>query len=268
MFLQMKMNKGEAMMKKNKVILSSLLMSSLILTTTTVLAADGGEYTTNGAVTFITNTDPTKPVDPLNPENPAKPTDPTNPDGPNPGTAGPLSIDFASSLQFGEQKITSVTETYYADTQKYQTGANLDQSTEGPNYVQITDNRGTEAGWILKVKQNNQFKTAKDQLLTGAKITLMNGNIVTNSASAKPTGTEKINLDPNGAESIVMNAASGQGAGTYLMDWGTDVASAAKSISLEVPGSTTKYASEYTTTFTWTLSEVPDNGEDGNGGEG
>ena len=51
------------------------------------------------------NTETTDPVDPLDPEQPVTPVDPTNPDGkPNPGTNGPLSIDFASSLVFGEQK--------------------------------------------------------------------------------------------------------------------------------------------------------------------
>jgi hypothetical protein len=30
-----------------------------------------------------------------------------------------------------------------------------DEVKEGPNYVQVTDNRGTEAGWSLKVKQED-----------------------------------------------------------------------------------------------------------------
>ncbi|WP_256869283.1 WxL domain-containing protein, partial [Enterococcus thailandicus] len=55
-------------------------------------------------------TDPTDPVDP---------TDPTDPEGPNPGTNGPLSIDYASSLDFGVQKITSKDQIYFAASQKY-----------------------------------------------------------------------------------------------------------------------------------------------------
>lgn len=39
-----------------------------------------------------------------------------------------------------------------------------------------------------------------------------------------------------------MSAKDGQGAGTYLLDWGTDAATGADSIELSVPGSTTKYA--------------------------
>ena len=45
------------------------------------------------------------------------------------------------------------------------------KSKEGPNYVQVTDNRGTEAGWSLKVKQEGQFKSTSGKELTGAAIT-------------------------------------------------------------------------------------------------
>ena len=50
----------------------------------------------------------TKPVDPVNPdtEKPVEPFDPTTPDTgnkPNEGTTGPLSIDYASSLDFGKK---------------------------------------------------------------------------------------------------------------------------------------------------------------------
>ncbi|MCV5434162.1 WxL domain-containing protein, partial [Escherichia coli] len=84
---------------------------------TTGLSApvSAAEYETNGVVEFTPNTDITKPVNPDNPDpnKPVVPVDPTkidpetNPDGtPNPGTAGPLSIDYASSLDFGKNKIS------------------------------------------------------------------------------------------------------------------------------------------------------------------
>ena len=56
-----------------------------------------------------------------------------------------------------------------------------------------------------------------------------------------------------------MAAGYKEGAGTYLMSWGDSVDAAKTSISLEVPGSTTKYAKKYTTTFTWTLTDTPAN---------
>lgn len=101
-------------MKKSQMILLSTMLLGGVFSTVSVAAADGGEYTSNGVINYVPNTETTDPVDPLDPEQPVTPVDPTNPDGkPNPGTNGPLSIDFASSLVFGEQKITSKTQTYY-----------------------------------------------------------------------------------------------------------------------------------------------------------
>ncbi|MBO1305951.1 WxL domain-containing protein [Enterococcus sp. 669A] len=233
---------------------AALALAGLALPVTS-FAADGAEYTSNGAVTFEANTDPTKPVDPTNPVDPVTPVDPTDPTGPNPGTNGPLSIDYASSLDFGTQKITSTDEVYKAKAQKYVDKANAEKT--GPNFVQVTDNRGLETGWKLQVKQSGQFKTAEDQELTGAAITFKNGNVVTASSSAKPTGQATINLTPNDAYVNVMSATTGQGAGTYLLAWGSDAATGADSIELAVPGSTTKYAKQYTTTFTWALADIP-----------
>ena len=103
-------------------------------------------YDSNAVVNFVPNQDVTPPVDPINPdpENPVTPIDPTNPNGPNPGTAGPLSIDYASSLHFGENKISTKNEVYYAKAQAFTGGS------EGPNYVQVTDNRGTETDGLFK----------------------------------------------------------------------------------------------------------------------
>jgi len=245
------------MKKISFVLVSATLLGTALLTTTAHAGEKGADYTSNGVISYLPSEDQTNPVDPLNPENPVTPKDPTTDDGkPEPGTTGPLSIDFASSLLFGEQKITSTTETYQAKAQEYTDKDGNNQ--EGPNYVQVSDNRGKETGWTLKVKQNGQFKTTSDKELTGAKITLANGNIVSNSTSAKPTGPDKIVLTPD-SETGVMSATAGQGAGTYLMDWGTSTDTAKESVSLEVPGSTTKYADSYKTTFTWTLTDVPGN---------
>lgn len=226
-------------------------------------AADGADYESKGQITFIPNTDPTNPVSPTDPDpdkpiRPVDPTDPENPDAINPGTQGPLSIDFASTLYFGEQKISSRTEVYHAESQKYVDADG--ESQEGPNFVQVTDNRGTESGWTLKVRQDGQFKTDAGQVLEAAEIRFINGEIVTPSDSPEPTVLkEEITLDPEGAESLVMSAQAGEGAGTYLTRWGKDMEEAVKSIELEVPGSTTKYATQYTTTFTWLLTDTPTN---------
>ena len=245
------------MKKFGSLFLATAILASIGLSTTTTFAADGGNYDTNGVITFTPNTDPTNPVDPTDPTKPVTPVDPTDPTGPKPGTNGPLSIDYASSLDFGTQKITSKDEVYKAKAQKY-----LDKDSNektGPNFVQVTDNRGTEAGWTLQVKQNSQFKTEDAKELTGAEVTFKNGNVVTASDSAKPTGKATIVADPTGELQDVMDAKAGQGAGTYLNNWGTDGTTGANSIELSVPGSTTKYAKKYSTTFTWVLTDAPGN---------
>ncbi|GMC09707.1 cell surface protein [Enterococcus thailandicus] len=249
------------MKKSTKLFMSTIILGALTVPVTT-FAADGGVYTSNGVVEFVPNEDPTDPVDPTDPTGPVNPIDPTDPDGPNPGTNGPLSIDYASSLDFGVQKITSKDQTYFAASQKYNTldaeGNPSTEVKEGPNYVQVTDNRGTEAGWSLKVNQEGQFTSTSGKELTGATISFKNGRVVTASDSGKPVGPETIVLNADGSQSDVMAASVGNGAGTYLYTWGT-ATTASESIELSVPGSTTKYAEKYSTKLTWTLTDVPGN---------
>lgn len=229
------------------------------------------DYTSNGAVEFIPNPDPTKPVDPTDPDpsKPVEPVDPTDPNGPNPGTDGPLSIDYASSLDFGVNKITNKDEVYYARAQQFKDG-----SAAKPNYVQVSDNRGSNGGWTLKVKQNGQFKAAStlNDTLTGSAVKLVSPTVASNSTAVHPTAAATISLDPTGAESLVMSAKTNQGAGTYVNRWGTAEsvkekdkdgkevdADVTKAITLAVPGSTPKDAVKYSTTLTWSLSDVPGN---------
>src|SRR6476469_76671 len=94
------------MMKKMKVLTITALAFALITTGNTAFANTSSTYDTNAKIKFVPNEDVTPPVDPEDP-------------GPNPGTPGPLSIDYASSFEFGEHKITSATETYYAAPQTF-----------------------------------------------------------------------------------------------------------------------------------------------------
>ncbi|MBC9810503.1 WxL domain-containing protein [Carnobacterium maltaromaticum] len=242
-------------MKMTKLVTSgAVLISVIALGSATVSAATAGTKATNGTVKFITDTDITNPVDPLDPEKPVTPVDPVDPEKPvDPGTAGPLSIDFASPLYFGEQKISTVDKVYTADAQP------LSDSTTRPNYVQVTDKRGGEQGWTLQVKQDGQFATADDNELVGASITFANGEAIAGSASAIPsiltTGFSLV-PDGTGAAQVVMAAKAGEGAGTQIYRAGDD-ATKASSISLSVPGKTIKYQDTYTTSLTWTLTDVP-----------
>ncbi|PEK57851.1 WxL domain-containing protein [Bacillus wiedmannii] len=229
----------------------------------------GATYQSNGVVEFIPNTDPTDPVDPNNPdpEIPVNPVDPTDPNGPNPGTNGPLSIDYASSLDFGINKITNKDMTYYAKAQELRSD---EGSTYVPNYVQISDNRGTNAGWTLTVKQEGQLSndTTQNKELTGSQIQFVDPTVASKSEVTPPTPADVITLDPNGAESLVMSAKQSAGAGLWVDRWGTveemtgdqgEKVQKTKAISLNIPGKTPKDAVKYSTKLTWNLSDVPGN---------
>lgn len=248
----------------------SLGVMGVLANSTTVKAADiGANYQSNGAVRFIPNTDPISPVDPTDPTDPIEPIDPTDPEGPNPGTSGPLSIDFASSFDFGVNQISSVDVRYYANPQRY-----AEAGKETPNYVQISDNRGLSTGWNLQVKQETQFKNddAKYSELKGAVITIKDTEAVSNATEVDaPTVSENITLQP-GEAVMVMAAAKGAGDGTWISRFGKLEQVAEKqadgsmkevtkntSVQLDVPGSTPKSAVDYRSRLTWVLAEVNSN---------
>ncbi|ANZ96291.1 hypothetical protein BFC20_00350 [Brochothrix thermosphacta] len=249
----------------------ALLSVAAVATATVPVAAEetGAEYTSEGAVKFVPNTDPVKPVDPVDPGKPVDPIEPLNPGGPNPGTPGPLSIDFASSFDFGTNKISSVDEVYYANPQLYK-----EEGKETANYVQVTDNRGVSTGWDLKVKQEAQFKnaTAKYKTLNGSVVTLNNGQADSNSEGVTaPTTVKSVVLNP-GEAVPVMSAADSAGDGTWVDVFGglkkveivneegvKETVNKNTDVQLEVPGKTPKSAVEYRAKLTWILSEVAGN---------
>ncbi|MDN8763564.1 WxL domain-containing protein, partial [Staphylococcus aureus] len=76
-----------------------------------------------------------------------------------------LSIDYGSKFKFGTQKISTADQTYYAAPDEMKDGS------KKPTYVQVTDKRGTLAGWKLTLSQPEQFKTATGEELVGAQLT-------------------------------------------------------------------------------------------------
>jgi len=243
----------------NKIMLKSaaVLTAALIVVpfaATTGHAATTSTYDSYGAVGFEANTDPGSPVDP---SNPTKPVNPQNPDGtkPQPPQAGPLSIVYASSFDFGTNKISTADQTYTAGAQK------LDDGTTRDNYVQVNDSRGVYTGWSLSVTQAAQFDN-NGHALTGASLTLGQGAIqgagTDNPADVSAATTT---LVPGTASGTILGATSGHGSGNNLLNFGNvdGKTDADKAVTLAVPGATTKYAGAYTTDLTWTLSDTPAN---------
>lgn len=236
------------MIKMKKTLLLSILATGTLFMGTAVpslsVAADSTTDTTATA-TFKENT--TGPVDPVDPE------DPDNPGG-NPGTGenGPLSLDYASSFDFGTNNVPTKDETY---TAKSDNGSS--------NYVQVTDQRaGGPKGWTLTVAENDQLKSDSGDTLTGAELLLGSGSVKTtsgNETNGNNTVTSSTNTTPlstNGATSTVMSAKAGGGFGTWLDVFGKADDS---SVKLNVPVSAHPDAANYSTNLTWTLNDTPGN---------
>ena len=173
-----------------------LLMTGVILASGLSVASLSSEevfaatnsVNTTGDVTFKEDTTP------VDSTNPVKPTN------------GPLSIDYASSFNFGEQKIYAKDETYYASfdpAKETEEGEAVNKT----NWVQGTDKRGTNAGWKLQVQQGAQFSTTQNgtsKELKGAQIKIKNGTVATttdNKATA-PTASIEVTLIPGVSEKV------------------------------------------------------------------
>lgn len=212
---------------------------------------------TFAAATILTvgDWDPVAPVDPLDPENEVLPEN--KPDLPE--EQGPLSIDFVSRFNFGQQNISVKDKTYYAQPQRLlNENGTVNETQSRPNFIQISDRRpeNERHGWVLSVTQNGQFTNPQNHQLKGARLQLTNQQLA---ATGEPNlnQTEKVTLLP-GEKTELLTAKDGQGAGTWIYRFG-DKASAGKSVALEVPPTAAPKSTTYQTNLTWELSSVPDN---------
>lgn len=250
----------------------SLLIVTILALSSGNATVKSESYPSFGRVGFTPGNDRTPPISP-GPDSPGVTVPPLWPEGvtPPPGTSGPLSIDYVSSLDFGINNISTQDRTYYAKSQKYK-GLSL----ETPHYIQVTDNRGTLAGWSLKVVAVSQFyqeeKNAKHPILEGAMLSLKNPETLSNNKDVSPKAQEVFHLVPK-KETVVATAEKGAGAGTWIIRWGDKLAEQStldkngktvkekfnKDVQLFVPGRTIKDAASYTTQLKWILSELPQN---------
>lgn len=246
--------------------LTGLATLGLALSPLGVVSADdnGGALDSNAQVTFTADNDSKSPLDPTTPanpdgtQNPVSPIDTVTGTTPNPGTTGLLTVDFASSFNFGSHTISSVNKTYNALPQSYsQKDESKATATSGPNFVQVTDLRsGSAKGWSLKVKQIGDFKTTDGTSLVGAQINIANGNVLNGNGGADTISKHSANIAVSTADTDVMGAKTGEGFGTWLYRMGNND-TAGSSVTLTVPGSSAKEAAAYRTTLTWTLTDSP-----------
>lgn len=162
-----------------------------------------------------------------------------------------LTNKIPDNLKFGTHKIeNSTTKTYYAtDSGNDTENAAASDLTKGA--VGVEDTRLSTEGWSLTVKQLTQFKTAANQELNGAELSIDVGQPdLSQSTGGAPTGVsnQKVTLTPSLSSQLLL-ASGGQGKG--IVELPID------KFTLEIPGTADKYASEYTTQVEWLVSNVP-----------
>lgn len=169
---------------------------------------------------------------------------------------GPLSLDFVPNIQFNAQRGSWDEETYFAPLIQIRHSGEK-EFEKVPNFVQVTDDRGTLSGWTLVLRQNGQFQNGTHEL-KGTEIKLSKLQMVSGESRHAPTAFQEIALDPEGKESsILIQAKKGTGAGTWLGLFGKDNQEAETAISVTVPGEATKEQGKYKTTLTWELHDSP-----------
>lgn len=216
-----------------KTILATILISTTILAGTVAVHADdlSGKSTAKIGLTKQDPDNPVGPIDPIDPDDNPPSNDPT-------GNTGDLRIDYISNIDFGTQTISGKTETYIAEKP-----ASLTES-------QVSDLRGTGAGWHLQVNYDTEKPgfTSEDKTLSGAELTLPSGtakSVADNKATPPATSEVVVN---NAAQNI-MTAAANTGLGTWADEMDT------ANVSLKVPSG--NLVGDYTATLVWTLSDAP-----------
>lgn len=238
-------NKGENKMNKKIVTITAglgLLISFGI--TPAAYAASVSDATSKNHIAFEADESTTTPIDPTDPDNPnpPNPVDPTDPENPGTGNSGPLSIDYVSNIEFGTQTISSNTMTYYAQN-------------ENP-FVQVTDNRGTGAGWTLTAKASEFKSTDGNKVLKGAELSFKNGQAKTQSANISEAPDTKDVTFNNADAQIMMNAKKDTGRGTWV-DVFSGTAEKNENVTLKVLPGTADADVDYTATINWELTDAP-----------
>lgn len=233
-------------MKLNESAVVCIILASCLFSGTTYLAA-GNDLTSEANVTFKANTKPIRPVDPGEGE---------EIEANRPPTEGPLSINYASNLEFGKQKKALGEQVFYAQNDQITVASTKELKTV-PNFVQITDLRGTASGWRLSVKQNGPLKKQNGAKLTGSSIVISAGNVESMYGFPdKPTGLKKNQLLlEDGQSHEILNAEPGTGVSTWNIYLGKS-GDLSSGIRLIVPDEGVPEVGRYQTSLTWVLTDA------------
>ncbi|MFD1421831.1 WxL domain-containing protein [Lactiplantibacillus songbeiensis] len=242
-------------MKKS---LKTLLMSSaLLLAVAAPLAASAdtssdignGSGSTDVSATFEKST---QTVNPVNPDNPGT-SDNSGDKGNGAAAGGDLSLIYVTNkLDFGSHEIdVSNDQTYAANYTDSDTTKSADVSSLWNNkaVVEVSDVRGTNAGWNLTVS-GTALTGTDGTTLKGATLVLPTGTLANTGSSSNGTQSVAVTNALDTAAAQVLTAGKDNGAGIT-----TDQLNPSD-IKLTVPANQAK-AQGYTTKLTWNLSDTP-----------
>lgn len=201
-----------------------------------------------------------EPIGDVDPKDPLDPDQPILPENPPliPENRGFISLDFVSQFDFGTVPIRSSTSRYPARPQRI-SSVDDHESTERPNYIQVSDRRFLPNGWTLSARLSEEGFVSTDAFkhyLKGASVHLNNIEMVTSkeNRSEAPDYVEAIELGPQ--NQVIARANENQGTGTWIQRYGNEH-TMQKSVELEIPIGARPQATSYQGTLRWELSFVP-----------
>lgn len=207
-----------------KIVILFLVTSSVFSVSYLVTAVDQETITSQGSVSLITDSDP-GPVDPVFPTDPPGDT----------GNSGLLTIDNVAHIQFGEQKLSSSQEVY--------------TSLIEDSNIQITDRRGSLAGWKVIVSATEFTDYSTKEVLKGVEISLPRSGVQasdpTNVSGMPISHSIVVNTEP----SIIMQSSPYGSLGTWVKVFDKN------EIKLTIPAGNA--VGEFHSTVTWSLLDVP-----------
>lgn len=221
-----------------------------VLTALSLGLIGAGLYTPNvnalDSKATVEFTNPTQAPTIVNPDNPGgDPLENPSEDGEVSGEYGPLTLDYVSNFDFGSHELNRNEQNYYAVNQR-------------TPFAQVTDVRGTGAGWRL-VAQFNGFTQDGADSLQGAEINLSNSDLITtaDNVNEKPTTADSVIVLSQDTVDIT-TAEEEQGKGTWLTTWADNDNDTEynQSVVLSVPAAVAT-AGEHTGSITWTLYNTP-----------
>lgn len=227
---------------KYLIVIIMLIISQLLAVL--VVSVDAATQSTGTSKATIMFEEDTDIPDIINPDHPDEPYIPDPDDDGKTGHAGPLSLDYVSSISFGHHKLSLTEEEY--------------QSTTITPFIQVTDKRGDATGWQVEVKATPFMNVETTDVLKGAMLHFKGGECVSSSDNHYIAPIpETFDLDTDGlATCKVVSAGENEGRGSWVTKWCAKGEPLNHKVTLTIPGGVAKEG-VYKSTLTWTLSDAP-----------